>query len=298
VSTATLEDRVMLVEKTFDTGVVEINYAEGPASGPPLLLLHGFTGRWQGFLPLLPVLSLRWHVYAPDNRGHGKSGHVPGRYGAEDYMSDIEAFARDVVKAPAVVFGHSLGALFALALAARESEHVQAVIVGDIALSPATWSAMPTNQQSYVSLRDLAARKPSMPELTRLLGDRTVPGTDPPVRYKDSPDVLSVELREWAKSVSQLDPGVVALHAEGRGRELMQAFDFEAMLRAVSCPTLLLQAEPSQGGIMTDADVEYATSLLAEAYHVQIEGAGHDLGMGTCEVGPLMRAVLNFLESL
>ena len=288
----------MLVEKTFDTGVVEINYAEGPAAGPPLLLLHGFTGRWQGFLTLLPVLSLRWHIYAPDNRGHGKSGRVAGRYGAEDYMSDIVAFVRGVVKDPAVVFGHSLGALFALSLAERLPDKVRALIVGDIALSPATWAAMPANQESYVSLRDLAAKKPSIPELTGLLADLTVPRTDPPVRYKDSPDVLSVELREWAMSVSQLDPDVVQLHAEGRRNELMQAFDYESMLRAISCPVLLLQGDPSRGGLMTENDVEYAMYLLPEAYHVQVEGAGHDLGMGTCEVAPLMRAILNFLESL
>ena len=288
----------MLREQIFNAGVVELNYAEGPASGPPLVLLHGFTGRWQGFLPLLPALSLRWHVYAPDYRGHGKSGRVRGRYGAEDYLSDIVAFVRGVVEAPAVVFGHSLGALFALALAGRQPEHVRALIVGDMALSPATWGAMPTNQESYVSLRDLAAKKPSIPELTRLLADRTVPGTDPPVRYEDSPDVLSVELREWAKSVSQLDPDVVQLHAEGRRDELMQAFDFEAMLSAVFCPTLLLQADPSQGGIMTDVDVGYAMALLAEAYHVKIEDAGHGLGMDTWEVAPLLRAMVSFLESL
>jgi len=288
----------MFKERTFDTGEVILNYAEGPASGPPLVLLHGFTGRWQGFLPLLPVLSLRWHIYAPDNRGHGKSGRVAGRYGAEDYLSDWVAFVRGVVEAPAVVFGHSLGALFALALAGRQPEHVGALIVGDIALSPTTWAAMPTNQESYVSLRHLAAKKRSIPELTRLLADLTVPRTDPPVRYEDSPDVLTVELREWAKSVSQLDPDVVALHAEGRRDELMQDFDFEAMLRAVYCPTLLLQADPSQGGIMTDDDVEYAMSLLAEAYHVKIEDVGHDLGLATFEVGPLLRAVVNFLESL
>lgn len=288
----------MLKEKTFDTGVVKINYAEGPPSGPSLLLLHGFTGRWQGFLPLLPVLSLKWHIYAPDHRGHGKSGHVAGRYGAEDYLVDIEAFVRGVVEAPAVVFGHSLGALFALALAGRQPEHVRGLIVGDMPLPPKTWAAMPTNQEFYFSLRDLAARKTSIAELTRLLAELTVPRTDPPVRYKDAPDVLSVELREWAKSVSQLDPDVVALHAQGRLHELMQDFDFEGMLRSVSCPTLLLQADPSQGGIMTDHDVEYAMSLVAESYHVQIRGAGHDLGMATCEVGPLMRALLNFLESL
>lgn len=37
----------MLVEEVFDTGVVAINYAEGPPSGAPMLLLHGLPGCWQ-----------------------------------------------------------------------------------------------------------------------------------------------------------------------------------------------------------------------------------------------------------
>ncbi len=78
----------------------------------------------------------------------------------------------------------------------------------------------------------------------------------------------------------------------------MLPFDFEAMLGAIDCPVLLLQGDPSQGGIMTDEDVEYAMSLLSEAYHVQIEGASHDLGLATYELAPLSRAVVNFLESL
>ena len=36
----------MLKEKKFDTGVVEINYAEGPNAGTPLVLLHGGGDRW------------------------------------------------------------------------------------------------------------------------------------------------------------------------------------------------------------------------------------------------------------
>jgi len=288
----------MLVEKVFDTAVVKINYAEGPPAGPSLLLLHGFTGRWQGFLPLIPLLSLRWHVYAPDYRGHGKSGRVPGRYGAEDFLSDVVAFVRGVVKEPAVLFGHSLGALFALALAERLPDQVRALIVGDIPLSRATWDAMPTNQELWASLRDVAAREATIPELARLLADRTVPGTEPPVRHGDDPKLMSVELREWARSLSQLDPDVVQLHAEGRRAELMLAFDFEAMLGGIDCPVLLLQGDPAQGGLMTDRDVEYAKSLLSEAYHVQIAGAGHDLGLATYELAPLSRAVLNFLESL
>jgi hypothetical protein len=43
----------MLKEQTFDTGTVTINYAEGPPSGSPLVLLHSGGDRWQSFLPIL-----------------------------------------------------------------------------------------------------------------------------------------------------------------------------------------------------------------------------------------------------
>jgi len=87
-------------------------------------------------------------------------------------------------------------------------------------------------------------------------------------------------------------------HAEGRRDELLAAFDFETMLRAISCPVLLLQGDPSEGGIMADDDVEYAMSLLPEACHVQIDSTGHDLGLAKWEVAPLLTAVMEFLESL
>ncbi|MFY9662418.1 MAG: alpha/beta fold hydrolase, partial [Terriglobales bacterium] len=73
-----------LVERTFDIGegqlAVRLNYAEGPAAGPPLVLLHGLGRRWQVFLPLIPALSMRWHIFAVDLRGHGKSSRVSRGY--------------------------------------------------------------------------------------------------------------------------------------------------------------------------------------------------------------------------
>jgi pimeloyl-ACP methyl ester carboxylesterase len=49
----------MLREQTFNTGTLAINYAEGPPSGPPLVLLHGGGDRWQEFWPILPILPMR-----------------------------------------------------------------------------------------------------------------------------------------------------------------------------------------------------------------------------------------------
>src|SRR5512141_2419204 len=97
-----------ITEKLFDTGEVTINYAEGPQAGPPAILLHGIQGRWQGVGRLIPVLDQHWHVYALDSRGHGRSGHVAGRYGLLDYARDVGAFATHLSE-PAVLIGHSLG---------------------------------------------------------------------------------------------------------------------------------------------------------------------------------------------
>ncbi len=63
----------MLKEQSFDTGAVKINYAEGPDGGNPLVFLHGITNQWQYFLPVIPALAARWHVYALDSCGHGQS---------------------------------------------------------------------------------------------------------------------------------------------------------------------------------------------------------------------------------
>jgi len=116
----------MVAEHTFHTGTVDLNYAEGEASGPPIVLLHGGSLRWQSVMPLIPDLAARWHVYAPDLRGHGRSGRVPGRYRLQDYASDVALFLEQVVTAPAILFGHSLGGHVAILVAALHPELVRA----------------------------------------------------------------------------------------------------------------------------------------------------------------------------
>src|SRR5437879_880800 len=97
----------VLSEKSFDTGEVILNYAEGPPAGPPLVLLHGTGGRWQVWEYLLPQLTPHWQVYALDLRGHGKSGRVARQYRVVDYTRDVVAFIEHLSE-PAVLIGHSL----------------------------------------------------------------------------------------------------------------------------------------------------------------------------------------------
>jgi|SRR5664280_558843 len=81
----------MLTERSFDTGSLIINYAEGFPNGAPFAVLHGIPSRWQGMTRLITPLENEWHVFACDMRGHGKSGRA-ATYRAIDYFPDTAAF--------------------------------------------------------------------------------------------------------------------------------------------------------------------------------------------------------------
>src|SRR5438093_3119992 len=142
-------------ERSFQTGTLTLNYGVAGA-GEPVLLLHGGSARWQHLEHLVRGLADQWQVYAPDMRGHGRSGRVPGRYRLTDYADDIVAFLEHL--GGASVFGHSLGAQVAIVAAARRPDLFRALAIGDTPLSVST--LRPGLQQSRPMLsvwRDLAA---------------------------------------------------------------------------------------------------------------------------------------------
>lgn len=293
----------MLKEKVFDADVVTLNFAEGPPSGPPLVLLHGGGNCWQHFLPIIPSLVMRWHIYGLDLRGHGKSGRVTGQYRPEHYVGDIIAFLERQLTERAILFGHSLGGWIALMVAAELREKLRALILGDPPLCIERFLAIESSAERirlWRAIRELAGSGLSVSELASALADLpvSVPGQDAPIRYGDLPGMDTAHLRGWAKSLSCVDPDVAAYHAEGRLDEYVAKVDVDTALGRITCPVLLLQGDPTQGGLLTDKDVQHTVSLLPDGLYSKLEGAGHDLGLGTWNTAPLLRAVTNFLESL
>jgi len=293
----------MLKERSFNTGTIEINFAEGPHSGSPLVLLHGLPGRWQEFLPIMPTMSLLWHTYALDFRGQGKSGRVPGQYLSKYYAADVVKFLQQQLDEPAILFGESAGGMVALGVAAQRPELVRAIVVGDSPIDMNVlvgWMTSEGFQHYFSALRELSGLDHSIAELTRQIADIPiqVPGQDTRIRYGDSPGVDAIQIQQLAITLSHMDPGVLEYHAEGRAREFLEGFDLDKVLGRITSPVLLLQGNPSLGGMMTNEAVKHVQSILPNAMHVLIETAGHDLGLDTWEVSPLLRAVTSFLGSL
>ncbi|MFJ9556524.1 alpha/beta fold hydrolase [Nocardiopsis sp. NPDC101807] len=123
--------RAGFAEHTAEVGGVLLNYAEGPANGPPLLLVHGQVTDWRSWHRVLPALSRDFHVFAVDCHGHGGSARVPERYTAKAVAADLEGFLDRVVGAPALVVGHSSGGLVAAVMAADAPGKVAGAVLED-----------------------------------------------------------------------------------------------------------------------------------------------------------------------
>jgi len=135
-------------EKRFNTGEIEINYVVGPRNGPSLILIPSQGADWTNYKKVLPSLSERYHVYAVDIRGHGKSDWATGDYTFTSIGRDMTAFLETVVQEPAIISGNSSGGLIALWLAANRPSLVKGIIMEDPPLFSADWPRI--KEDSYV----------------------------------------------------------------------------------------------------------------------------------------------------
>jgi lipase len=104
----------------------------GDPEAPPLVCLHGVTAHGERFRQLAEERwAARFHVLAPDLRGHGRSGWEPP-WTFATYVDDlVETFAR---LGAADWVGHSFGGRLVLELAARRPELVRRAVLLDPAI--------------------------------------------------------------------------------------------------------------------------------------------------------------------
>jgi len=98
-------------------------------SGEPLVLLHGGIVDSRFFEQNIPDLAERFHVYAPDRRGHGRTPDVEGPMTFEAGVDDTVALLEDVVGGPAHLLGHSNGAFIGLLTTLRRPDLVRRLVL-------------------------------------------------------------------------------------------------------------------------------------------------------------------------
>lgn len=101
----------------------------GPVDAPPVVLVHGLSATNASMLPLIPALSTKYHVLAPDLPGHGGT-EARGTAHAAPYLGEwLADFLRQTCDSPAVLVGNSLGGRTSLETAMLQPQLVRGLVL-------------------------------------------------------------------------------------------------------------------------------------------------------------------------
>ncbi|MBX5480099.1 MAG: alpha/beta fold hydrolase [Pyrinomonas methylaliphatogenes] len=103
----------------------------GPASAQPILFIHAILAGSSSYMWRRNIAPLadRFRIYAPDLLGFGFSDKPAVAYTAELYVEQLTSFIRDVIKRPTHIVASSLGAAFAVRLAAERPDLVDSLVL-------------------------------------------------------------------------------------------------------------------------------------------------------------------------
>lgn len=280
------------VNRTVDVDGVEVFYREaGPADAPVVLLLHGFPTSSHMFRNLIPALSDRFRLIAPDYPGFGASA-APAmdefEYSFDNLAKVVERFTELVGIGSYSLYLMDYGAPIGFRLAAAHPERVEALVI--------------QNGNAYdEGLREFwkpikAYWKDKSPENAKVLRDSLLTIEATKWQYTHGvPNAHCVSPDNWFHDQYLLDrPGNQDIQLElfySYGTNPPLYPEWQAYLREHQPPTLIAWGEndyifPAEGAAPYLQDLPNAELHLLDEGHFVLESAGE-------RVASLMR---DFLE--
>jgi pimeloyl-ACP methyl ester carboxylesterase len=106
-----------------------LRYDESGRGEPVFLCIHGLADTLEVWDAVAPALAERGRVVRIDQRGHGESGAPPGPCTREDLARDAIAVLDALAIPRAIVVGHSVGGIVAMATALAAPERVAGLVL-------------------------------------------------------------------------------------------------------------------------------------------------------------------------
>jgi pimeloyl-ACP methyl ester carboxylesterase len=240
----------------IDTGTARIHVATwfGPPNTAPLVLLHGIWDTWATFAQVAPQFALNRAVYALDLRGHGQSDKPATGYQTRNYAADVTGVFDRLGLARPVLLGFSLGALVAAHLAATQPARLGGLILEDVPYSP---DADPRGREGWLRI---------------LLDLKQQP-------FEDVVEGLAELNPTRDRATNELSARALLATADGPFQAMLDgvgaASDLPAQLAQVTLPTLILRADPTLGGALSDVGYAALRAARPDASFTEFPGSGH-----------------------
>jgi haloalkane dehalogenase len=188
-----------------DTGPLRMHYLdEGPAAGPPVVLLHGeptWSYLYRTMIP--PLVDAGYRVLAPDLIGFGRSDK-PADFADYTYLRHVEwvtSWFERLDLTDVTLFVQDWGSLIGLRIAAEQSDRFARLVVGNGTLPTAHQATPP----AFHVWRAFARYSPVLPA-GRLVGAGTVRRVPPKVRAGYDAPFPDKSYQAGARAFPQLVP--------------------------------------------------------------------------------------------
>jgi pimeloyl-ACP methyl ester carboxylesterase len=256
---------------------LRLHYVDwGNESAPPLLLVHGNRDHGRNWDWVAEQLRDRYHILAPDLRGHGDSQWmVGGNYSLVDYVYDIAQLIHQRGLAPLTIIGHSLGGHISMQYAGVYPENVSKLV------SIEGFGPPPAMLERRASMPPQKRMRRWVDELREIAG-RT------PRRYA-SIEEATVRMREANPNLSAERALHLTIHGVNQNEDGSYSWKFDNYVRATSphsfnaaemyelwskitCPTLLVRGMQSWAG---DPEQDGRMRHFQNARVAHIDNAGH-----------------------
>ena len=259
---------------------IKIHYWRTGGDKPPLVLSHGATDNGLCWTPVAKALESDYDVIMPDARGHGRSEAPSSGYSSAERAADLAGLIEALRLEKPIVGGHSMGAQTTFFLAASYPNLVRCAILEDPVFRLPGEQPTPDQQEAR-----LQQRRQNIANLKAMSRDALIAHcrTQHPTWSDD-------ELGPWADAKLQ-----VSLDFVGAIR-FPEHPDWRELLPKITCPVLLLTADPENGAIVTPEAAAEAARLLPSLKVVRLHGAGHNIRREQFE--GFMQAVRSFLAEV
>jgi pimeloyl-ACP methyl ester carboxylesterase len=222
-------------------------------------LAHGFSDDGLCWTPVAEMLASEYDVIMVDARGHGRSDGPEQGYGLTQFAADLAGVITGLGLHRPAVLGHSMGGGTALMLAGAYPELPGAILIEDAGMLHLTTVQTPADRERQAQMRNRII------ELKRKKREEMIAEA-----RAQSPSWSDAELGPWADA--KLRFSLNALSGFG-----VTPVDWQAILPRITCPALLITADPERGAIVTEEGARAIQALVPHMRVVHIPGAGHNV---------------------
>lgn len=226
-------------------------------AGPPLVLVHGFTGSKENWLPMVAELPRRHRVIVPDLPGWGESTRLAeADYGIAAQAERLAAFLAALELREADLVGHSMGGAIVGVMAARDPERLATLTL----MNTAGVSFEPNDFARRILAGELPFNVEDRAGWQRLVDDLFVVKPFLPARLADVLIARNRESHEFHRRVMD--------RLRGDEQRLL-----EQALPAIALPTLVLWCDGDR--VLDVSAVDTLVRGLPRAELEVLGGCGH-----------------------